>query len=113
MDEELLAWIKSLINKGDARPFYRTRTWKRKRREILELDRHECQWCKAKGSYAEATTVHHIQYLDKHPELALAETYVYQGKEYRNLISLCRECHERHHEHKAKPKSEPLTPERW
>ncbi len=87
--------------------------WKRLRNEVLDDDKHECQWCKAKGLYAEATVVHHICYLDKHPELALSKFYVYLDKEYRNLISLCRECHERHHEHGIKGKKEPITKERW
>lgn len=113
MTPELLAWIKSLISKHDCQPFYRTRTWRRVRHEVLEIDKHECQWCKDKGLYTEANVVHHIQYLDKHPELALSKTHIYNGKELRNLISVCRECHERHHSHGSKPKSEPITKERW
>jgi 5-methylcytosine-specific restriction endonuclease McrA len=113
MTPDLLAWIKSLISKGDTRPFYRIWIWKRLRKEVLVEDRKECQWCKVKGLHARATVVHNNQYLDKYPELALSKTYIYQGKEYRNLVSLCRDCHERHHNYRAKLKSDPLTPERW
>lgn len=113
IDDQQLAWLRSLIAKGDTRPFYRTRIWKRIRREVLESDRHECQWCKIKGRYTPADTVHHVQLLDEHPDLALSKTYVVDGKEQRNLISVCRECHELHHEHLKKPQKPPLTPERW
>jgi len=113
MTPELLAWLKVLIANGDLRPFYRTRTWKRIRNEVLEADRHECQRCKAKGFYSSANTVHHVQYIDKHPELGLSPTYVYNGQEHRNLISLCHQCHDEIHEHKAKTKTKPITPERW
>ena len=43
MSPIMLAWLRSLIAKHDIRPFYRTRTWKRLRKEILSKDRYECQ----------------------------------------------------------------------
>jgi len=113
MTPELLARLMKWIAVGDTRPFYRLWVWKKLRREILDNDKNECQWCKAKGYYTSADTVHHVQYLERYPELALSKTYIFQGKEYRNLVSLCRECHERHHNHKARQMNEPLTPERW
>ncbi len=113
MTPELLERLKKWIATGDPRPFYRLWVWKKLRREVLESDKNECQWCKAKGYYAVADTVHHVQYLDKHPELALSKTYIFLGREYRNLVSLCRDCHENHHDHKAKVKVDPLTIEKW
>jgi len=113
MTPELLAWLKVLIAKHDYHRFYCIRKWRRVRREVLDDDKHECQWCKAKGLYAEATTVHHTQYVHVHPELALSKMHVYQGVELGNLISLCRPCHERWHKHGNKPYKEPITKERW
>ena len=79
----------------EAKAFYNSAAWKRKRLDILERDRHECQDCRARIREAAnagreltgrdkriwpAEEVHHIQELKEHPELAL---------ENDNLVSLC------------------------
>lgn len=91
--------------------FYKSALWKRKRAEVLRLDRYECQMCKEAGRYTRATTVHHVKHLKDRPDLALS---MYDGKE-RQLVSLCTECHNKAHpeKHKEYIKKEPLTPERW
>lgn len=57
--------------------------------------------------------VHHMKPLHLYPELALSNEYIdEEGKTHRQLISLCKDCHET----KAHPKEESmtmLTPERW
>ena len=98
--------------------FYHWGTWERKRREILKLDKFECQICKEKYKrYRKANTVHHVNHLKDRPELALSTWYhdpaTHQRR--RQLISLCHDCHEEVHgyrckEGKAKPE---LTVERW
>lgn len=94
--------------------FYKTYEWKKLRKEVLKHDKHECQLCKKRGYYRRANTVHHVMPIEEYPELALFKTYVDKdGKEKRNLISLCRECHEREHEYRWPERPEPLTPERW
>lgn len=55
---------------------------------MLQDDKGECQDCKRDGTYTKATTVHHNQYVKKHPHLALEKYYEYNGKTYRNLVSL-------------------------
>ena len=96
------------IKRGDVRKFYKSKEWKRKRREILKRDNHECQRCKREGGYSRATTVHHKKHLDKYPELALADE---------NLESLCDACHNKQHPEKLKTseveRREQITPERW
>ena len=77
------------------------------------MDHYECQDCKAEGRYTLATTVHHNQYVMHHPELALEIWYEFGGRRYRNLISLCHDCHERRHGYRQKEATEPLTEERW
>lgn len=63
--------------------------------EVLESDRWECQVHKARGRYRRAELVHHVIHLGDRPELGLADSYVdEQGVEHRQLISVCRECHE-------------------
>lgn len=77
------------------------------------MDKHECSICKSRGSYTLATTVHHVNYVKRHPELALEIWYEYQGKRKRNLLSLCHDCHEEVHGYRKHNLAEPLTPERW
>ena len=88
--------------------FYKTREWGQKRLEILERDNYECQRCKAEGRFSPAVVVHHVQHLDRHPELALEDD---------NLLSLCEPCHNREHPEKlVKPEISKLRqafPERW
>ena len=98
--------------------FYDTSAWRRVRREVLRLDNNECQECKIRHRHTKAVVVHHTYHLDEYPEFGLSmwvddpET----GERKRNLVSVCRECHETvcHPErlHDAAP-APPLTEERW
>ena len=89
----------------------------KKRVEILAADRYECQICKARGRYKKAELVHHVRHLRDHPELALSDTYVdSDGQEQRQLISVCKDCHEAvcHPERMRKAEKEKfLQEERW
>lgn len=51
-----------------------------------------CQHCKRYGKAVQATTVHHIQHVDEHPEMAFVD---------KNLVSLCEGCHNKQHPEKA------------
>lgn len=79
------------INAGEYELLYHTRTWKRKREDILKRDHYECQRCLgrfgkvAKTKITKANTVHHIKELEVFPHLALEDD---------NLISLCHDCHD-------------------
>ncbi|MDE5884327.1 MAG: HNH endonuclease [Oscillospiraceae bacterium] len=72
--------------------FYKSAAWKKKRLVILRRDGYQCQDCKRYGRIRQAVTVHHIQHLDEHPELAFRSD---------NLISLCAECHNKRHPEKG------------
>lgn len=111
--DEVGKWVSKLIAEDRLEEFYNSKYWRRLRKEVLEEYKHECQDCKAKGYYTEANHVHHIQYVRKHPRLALSKTYIFQGKEYINLVPLCHDCHEARHGYRQKEKKEPLTVERW
>lgn len=91
--------------------FYHSSEWLKKRNEVLMLDHHECQMCKAKGEYTPATTVHHVKPLKDRPDLALS---IFDGSE-RQLVSLCSACHNKVHKEKGTyaVESKPLTQERW
>lgn len=110
--EQIREWIAG----GSEQSFYVSYDWKKKRREVLELDRHECQKCKARGRYSRATMVHHVKHLRDRPDLALSAWDTRpDGTKERQLISLCDDCHAEEHPEQMrqyKP-SEPLTKERW
>lgn len=112
MTEQEIDYVKQCI-KQDMHRFYVWAKWKELRRRVLDMDKHECQICKSHGNYTKATTVHHVNYVKMHPELALETWYTFQGKQRRNLISLCHDCHEEVHGYRKKDQKEPLTQERW
>lgn len=78
--------------------FYTGGAWLRVRGEVLAGDRFECQRCKGRGRYRRANTVHHVRAVEQFPELSLCKVFVgADGLAHRNLISLCRQCHEEIH----------------
>ena len=98
--------------------FYNTRTWRRTRRAVLELDHHECQLCRAKGRVARASVAHHVNYLKARPDLALCIWLTNsEGVTSRNILSLCKDCHEAEHDRQAVFLStrvkQAVTLERW
>jgi len=113
--DEVRLWVQGLI-KDCVSKFYESKYWRRLRREVLRADKYECQVCKGKGYYTRANHVHHVNYVRKHPELALEKYYVDdEGNVKRQLISVCKNCHETvcHPERLRWNVQEPLTQERW
>lgn len=106
--------IRQLIADDNLHAFYTSADWLKLRAKVLTADHFECQRCKARGKYTKATTVHHINYVRKHPDLALADTYTDRdGQQRRNLLSLCHDCHEEVHGYRQKKRKKPITEERW
>ena len=102
------------VNQTYAKKLYESKEWRKLRRVVLADDKYECQHCKAEGKYTKANTVHHVNYLFLHPELALETHYKDDdGVVKRNLISLCHNCHEHIHKWVQKEKPIPLTEEKW
>lgn len=64
----------SVKTKADRAKFYGSAEWRQLRRQCLERDHYECQWCKAEGrlttQYDSILEVDHIQELETNPELA-------------------------------------------
>lgn len=110
-----LAQLRGLIDQDAEAQFYWWPEWRtRMRPDVLALDRYECQLCKARGRYARATIVHHVKHLRDRPDLALSVWDLETGE--RQLVSVCKACHEREHPEalvQFAPKSPPLTVERW
>lgn len=54
-----------------------------------------------------------MNYVKKHPDMALEIWYEWHGVRKRNLVSLCHDCHEAVHGYRKPEKKETLTEERW
>lgn len=117
--KELTNWIEHLISIDRLDKFYHSRYFTQIKLEVLKEQHYECQRCKEYGkltivkpSIKRSGVVHHVQYVRKHPELALSKYYIDKhGNKQRNLITLCNPCHEIVHERFEK--SESLNEERW
>ena len=103
--DELVKWIEKLRESGELWRFYKSKEWRNLKDEVLKEQHYECQICKKQGIITKADTVHHNQFVTKHPSLALSKLYYYKGKQYRNLISVCRACHNKLHPEKHKKRS--------
>ena len=116
MTDRFLAWLLGLISSGDVHPFYVSPEWRELSKAVLADDHWNCQIC---GRANAAVMVHHVKYVKRFPHLALSRFYLdHSGVKHRNLISVCRACHETecHPERMRKPKSSsvaPVTAERW
>ena len=104
-----------MLTDEQTKDFYNSPDWRRTRKEILRADKGECQICKAKGRYTKAVIVHHVNHLRDRPDLKLDKTYKdTNGITQRQLISVCRECHETVcHPERMREIAKPLTTERW
>lgn len=69
-------------------PFLRSKKWERLREAILARDGYKCQYCKRFGKNKQADHVHHVLPREFFPQYRYTEW---------NLISLCRECHDKMH----------------
>ena len=110
-------WLKGLIASGDVHPFYCCTQWVQLSHRVMEMDKYECQICKERGRYRRAELVHHVNHVKDAPDKALDIWYKdADGNDQRNLISVCKDCHETvcHPERLRRYKSKaPLTRERW
>lgn len=116
MTDKFLQWLIGLIRSGDIHPFYICKEWKRLSRQVMKDDKWECQIHKRMGRYCRADLVHHQKHVKEFPALALSRNYEEDGEEKRNLISVCRGCHETvcHPERLRKAaKLDEITVERW
>lgn len=114
-EDQVEKWVLELIEKDTLSEFYTSKLWRRLRKEVLIEYKYECQECKKKGIYTKANHVHHVQYVRRHPRYALSKSYTWRGKEYNNLLPVCKACHETvcHPERLARDKKEDITAERW
>lgn len=103
-----------MIQNGTSDNFYDWPEWKNKRKEILSSDNFDCQLCKRRGRLRSALIVHHVKHLRDRPDLALSMIDPDTGE--RQLVSLCRSCHEEQHPERGLKRYSPVVPltiERW
>lgn len=106
--------LKRLLAEGKENIWYNSAAWEATRQKVLRLDRYECQICKEKGRYRKAVIVHHVKHLRDRPDLALSIYDPDTGE--RQLISVCKRCHEQLHPESQKQyrtANKPVTEERW
>lgn len=96
--DELEKWIRQLIAEDRLYKFYKSKQWRKLSAEVMKENNYECQQCKQRGLHERARSVHHVQWVQKHPRLALSRTYEYNGVTYQNLIPLCEDCHNKAHD---------------
>lgn len=109
-----LVRLTELLEAGREVVWYNSAAWSNKRAEVLRLDHYECQRCRARGRYRKAALVHHVKHLRDRPDLALSIFDPDTGE--RQLVSVCRSCHEDLHPEAMRPftpREKPLTAERW
>lgn len=108
--------LKRHIENGTPEKFYTWKSWGRVRNKVLHLDNYECQSCKRRGKYRKGYIVHHVKHLKDRPDLAMSIYDPETGE--RQLETVCKQCHEEEHPEalqywQYKPKSAPVTAERW
>lgn len=109
-----LARLTALLAAGRENVWYNSSDWGRVKEAVKRMDHCECLVCKAMGRHSPARVVHHVKHLRDRPDLALSIYDPDTGA--RQLISVCKDCHERLHpesQRQYRPHFSPLTAERW
>ena len=108
------AKLQRLIDESKTDNFYQLAVWKRMREQVMKHDHYECQLCKAKGRYRKGVIVHHVKHLKQFPALAYQRFYVDEnGQRHKQLVPLCRACHEYEHNRTVKAYKKFTNEERW
>lgn len=107
--------IKQLLESGKEINFYMSSSWQDLAAKVRQMDNCECQLCKQHGRYSRGVIVHHVKHLRDRPDLALSIYDPETGE--RQLITVCKQCHEEQHPEALRPnilkKREQITSERW
>lgn len=109
-EKELRKWIEQLIEIDRLDKFYKSPLFVRLRSDVLKEQQGICQICRRT-----ADTVHHVMHVREYPELALSK-YFWNPKtrqKEKNLIAVCRSCHNDLHPEKWGKKSGIVNEERW
>lgn len=108
-----LAHLVALLAAGKENIWYNSGDWQAVRDAVKRID-HECIICKAAGGHSATRYVHHVKHLRDRPDLALSIYDPDTGE--RQLICVCKQCHELLHpesHRQYRPSKPPITTERW
>lgn len=108
-----LASLTALLASGKENIWYNSGDWQAVRDAVKRID-HECIICKAVGKHSATRYVHHVKHLRDRPDLALSIYDPDTGD--RQLICVCKQCHELLHpesQRQYRPSKTPVTAERW
>lgn len=98
---DLVRYIRDVDSEGRLYRFYKTKEWRHLRLQRLEEEHYECVRCRDKSPaiLSLAVTVHHVNEVLVHPELALSKWYwdANIGMWMPNLLPLCARCHNEVH----------------
>lgn len=83
--------------------------WRRELAELTNTIKAMQYGQEGKGSPSQASQTEHLAI----KRMELCEFYEYGGKQYRNLIPLCHDCHDRVHERMKYRKVKQVNEERW
>lgn len=96
----------------DPSRFYNSQAWRDLSDKVRRYDHWQCALC---GSAKRPLIVHHVRHLKDRPDLALKLFDPDTGE--RQLITVCKRCHERLHpeslSERRKNMAGEITPERW
>lgn len=113
MTPDKLARLTAMLAAGRENVWYNSGDWGRVKEAVKRID-HECVICKAAGGHSATRYVHHVKHLRDRPDLALSVYDPDTGE--RQLICVCKQCHELLHpesQRQYRPSKPPVTAERW
>ncbi len=83
-----------MLSQAEATAIYESKEFRRLRKVVIAMDKGECVICKSKGKYTKGIICHHVNHVKQHPDKALDIYYDDNGVQKRNIILVCRSCHE-------------------
>lgn len=114
MTPDKLARLTAMLAAGRENVWYNSGDWATVKAAVKRIDHNDCLICKAMGRRRAARIVHHVKHLRDRPDLALSIYDPDTG--VRQLISVCKDCHEMLHpeaQRQYRPSKTPVTAERW
>ena len=114
MTPNKLARLTVMLSTGRENVWYNSGDCAAVKSAVKKIDHDDCLICKAMGRRRAACIVHHVKHLRDRPDLALSIYDPDTG--VRQLISVCKDCHEILHpeaQRQYRLRTAPLTPERW
>lgn len=109
-----LARLVALISAGEEWKFYNWQDWRRTRDEVRRMDHWQCSKCSRPIHNRRECIAHHVKPLRERPDLALSIFDPETGD--RQIITVCKQCHEEEHPDSLaqfSPPAPPVTAERW